>query len=96
MFPQQRNNYPYAVAGTVQVLAINNDTLVARPAQTGWYIFLLIPPRPGRKRRKQLIEKNTTLSILSIVLGGFLAGIAAYKFILETANLESIQKGYYY
>jgi len=44
---------------------------------------------------KQLIENNTTLSILSILLVGFLAGAGVYKFILETAQLDTVRKGTY-
>lgn len=45
---------------------------------------------------KKIIENNTTISILSILLSGFLAGIVTYKFILETVQLETVRKGTYY
>lgn len=45
---------------------------------------------------KHIIENNATISILSLLLGGFLAGIGVYKFILETAKLDTVRRGTYY
>jgi len=44
---------------------------------------------------KEKIEKNLTLSILALLLVGFLSGLGAYKTILEIAHLDSVPENTY-
>jgi hypothetical protein len=42
---------------------------------------------------KEKIEKNLALWVLGLLLAGFLAGVGAYKTMLEITNQETVVKG---
>jgi len=70
------NNYPYAVAGTVQVLAIKNDTLVAGAGANG-LVYLLAHPAAAWEEAPLIppVVAGLTVTDLKVIGNDIFAGV---------------------